>query len=172
MSDVVVTYAVLFVAGIACITDVRHRRIPNVLTFGAALVAIVFHTWMAGTHGLIVAAGGWFVGLLLFLPFFLLRGMGGGDVKLFAALGAWIGPGDTVTLAIYTSIAGGVLGVAVALSRNYLGTAVRNLKTMVVSWCLLGPRPIPAVTLEDSKAPRLAYAVPMLIGAMVTIWLR
>jgi len=172
MSEGPVSYVVLCVAAMACVTDIRRRRIPNVLTFGAAAAGVVFHGATGGTHGLVLAVSGWSVGLLVFLPFFMLGGMGGGDVKLLAALGAWVGPGDAVWLAIYSSLAGGVLGVGVALSRNYLGTALRNLKTMFVSWWLVGPRPLASMTLEDSKAPRLAYAVPMLIGAMVTIWFR
>jgi prepilin peptidase CpaA len=170
--DLVTAVVILLVGSIACVTDIRWRRIPNALTLGAAATAVLYHSSVHGMSGLWFALGGWGVGLLLFLPFFLLRGMGGGDVKLLAALGAWVGPGDAVYLAIYTSLAGGVLAVGVALSRNYLGTALRNLKTMMVSWWLLGPRPVPAMTLEDSKAPRLAYAVPVLIGTMVTIWLR
>jgi prepilin peptidase CpaA len=172
MSGAVVTYVVLCVAVIACVTDVRSRRIPNLLTFGAAAAAVLFHVLTTGVSGLLVALSGWTVGLLLFLPFFLLGGMGGGDVKLLAALGAWMGPGDAVMLAIYSSLAGGVLGVWVALSRNYLRTALRNLWTMLVSWCLLGPKPVPAMTLADSKAPRLAYAIPVMIGTVVTLWLR
>jgi len=172
MSDGLVPYVVVCVASMACVTDIGRRRIPNVLTFGAAAAAVVFHGAVGGGHGLLLALSGCGVGLLLFLPFFALGGMGGGDVKLLAALGAWVGPGDAVWLAIYASLAGGVLGLFVAMSRNYLGTAVRNLKSMIVSWWLTGPRPLPAMTLEDSKAPRLAYAVPMLIGAMVTLWFR
>ena len=172
MSGLVTTYVVLLVGAIACITDIRYRRIPNVLTFGAAAAAVVFHVFMTGASGFLLALSGWAVGLLLFLPFFLLGGMGGGDVKLLAALGAWIGPGDVIWLAIYTSLAGGVLGVGIALSRNYLGTALRNIWAMLVSWFLVGPRPVASMTLADSKAPRLAYAVPMMIGTVVTLWLR
>ena len=172
MSGVVTTYVVLGIACIACVTDIRSRRIPNLLTLGAAVAAIGFHVVSAGTSGLFLALSGWAVGLLLFLPFFALGGMGGGDVKLLAALGAWVGPRDVVWLAIYTSLAGGVLGLVVALSRNYLGTALRNIWTMLVSWWLVGPRPVPSMTLADSKAPRLAYAVPMMIGTVVTLWRR
>src|SRR6185436_20859653 len=102
MSGVVTTLVVLSVAMVACVTDIRSRRIPNVLTFGAAVAAVLFPGATAGTSGLLVALGGWVVGLLLFLPFFALGGMGGGDVKLLAALGAWIGPRDAFMLAIYT----------------------------------------------------------------------
>jgi len=172
MSTVVTTCVALGVALIACVTDIRGRRIPNVLTLGAALVAVVFHLVTSGTSGLLLALSGWIVGLVLFLPFFALGGMGGGDVKLLAALGAWVGPGDAVWVAIYSSLAGGVLGIVVAVSSNYLGTALRNIWTMLVSWCLTGPRPVASMTLADSKAPRLAYAVPTMIGAAVPLWLR
>jgi prepilin peptidase CpaA len=172
MSGLVTTFVVLLVGAIACVTDIRFRRIPNVLTLSAAVAAVVFHVFTMGMSGLVLALSGWAVGLVLFLPFFLLGGMGGGDVKLLAALGAWIGPGDAVWLAIYTSLAGGVLGVGIALSRNYLGTALRNIWTMLVAWSLVGPKPVPSMTLADSTAPRLAYAVPMMIGTVVTLWLR
>ena len=73
-------------------TDIRTRRIPNVLTFGATIAALVFHGSTAGTSGLATSVGGWMVGAALFLPVFALRGMGAGDVKLLAAVGAWLGP--------------------------------------------------------------------------------
>jgi prepilin peptidase CpaA len=98
--------------------------------------------------------------------------MGAGDVKLLAALGAWLGAREALWLAIYASIAGGVLGVAVAISRGYLGTALRNIKTLCVSWYLTGLRPVSSMTLADSTAPRLAYAIPIFVGTVVVLWLR
>jgi prepilin peptidase CpaA len=112
------------------------------------------------------------VGTVLFLPFFLLRGMGGGDVKLLAALGAWLGPGDAFWLAIYASVAGGVMAIAVSLARGYLMTALRNVWSLLTYWALVGPRPMPSLTLDQGHGPRLAFAVPMWVGTMVTIWLR
>ena len=88
--------AILFVGVAACVTDYRSRRIPNVLTFGASLAAVLFFWFTAGLAGIVTSAEGWIVGCLLFLPWFALGGMGGGDVKLLAALGAWAGPGQAV----------------------------------------------------------------------------
>jgi prepilin peptidase CpaA len=167
-----VAAVVLGVGFVACVTDLRHRRIPNALTFGAAALALVFHGVVGGLPGLQSAVIGWLVGTALFLPFFLVRGMGGGDVKLLAALGAWLGPGDALWLAIYASVAGGVMAVAVSLARGYLTTALHNLLNLLTYWVLVGPRPMPSLTLDRSDAPRLAFAVPMLIGTMVTVWLR
>ena len=84
----------------ACVTDFRSRRIPNVLTFGASAAAVVFSGVTNGWAGLGWALAGWGVGCALFLPWFLLGGMGAGDVKLLAALGAWAGPGTALWIAV------------------------------------------------------------------------
>ena len=94
------------IATTASVTDVRTRRIPNALTFGAAGAALLFHTVAPTGHGFTFAVSGWFVGAaMMFLPF-ALRGLGAGDVKLVAALGAWLGPLNAVWLAVYAMMAG------------------------------------------------------------------
>ena len=165
-----VPFIVLAVGVIACVTDVRSRKIPNVLTFGTAACGLVFHLITHGWSGLALAAGGWATGVALFLPFFLLRGMGAGDVKLLAALGAWLGPMHTVWLALFASISGGVLALLVAASRGYLRKLFSNLGTMLLYWYVAGPRPVPDQTLERSASPRLAYAIPILVGTVITLW--
>src|SRR5688500_5016350 len=134
MSDTIVTLIALAIGFTACITDVRTRRIPNLLTFGTAAAGVVMHGATGGWDGLQLAAGGWLLGAALFFPFFLLGGMGAGDVKLLAALGAWLGPGDTFWLALYASLAGGVMAVTVGVATGYLRTAFRNVANLVVFW--------------------------------------
>jgi prepilin peptidase CpaA len=173
MSEAVVTVIALVVGLVACVTDVQSRRIPNVLTFGAAGAALLAHGVAGGFDGVLRSGGGWVLGTLLFLPFFALGGMGAGDVKLLAALGAWLGPREIFWVAIYASMAGGVMAIVVALARGYLKTAFANLRNLVTYWALVGPRPVPGVTLEESNtAPRLAYAIPIFAGTVVTVWLR
>ena len=168
---IVLPAAAVLLSGVAaCATDLRARRIPNWLTFGSAALALVAHVSMDGWMGAQHAAAGWLVGTMLFLPLFLLRGMGGGDVKLLAAFGAWLGAGDVLWLAAYASMAGGLLSIAVALQHGYLQSMLRNLLTLLRFWSLAGPRPLPALTLEQGTGPRLAYAVPMFVGALVTLW--
>src|SRR5690606_20016960 len=115
---------------------------------------------------------GWFVGVLFFLPIFALRGMGAGDVKLLAALGAWLGPGPIVWVALFSLVAGGVIGLLVALGYGYLTQALTNIWWMFTYWKAEGPKPVPQVTLATQKGPRLAYAVPVFAGLMVTLWLK
>jgi prepilin peptidase CpaA len=103
---------------------------------------------------------------------FALRGMGAGDVKLLAAVGAWVGPGDVIWVALITSVAGGVIAIVVASWHGYLRTAVRNISTLLTHWRLAGVQPLEAVSLSGSRGPRLAYAVPIAVGTVVTLWLK
>jgi prepilin peptidase CpaA len=106
----------LLLGGLACAFDLRTRRIPNVLTFGGAAVGLVYAFTSHGFSGLLASLEGWGVGLALFLPMFLLGGMGAGDVKLLACLGAWVGPFEAVWVAIYLMVAGGVMGMITSLA--------------------------------------------------------
>src|SRR5262245_24901739 len=108
------SHMALVVASLACVSDLRTRRIPNALTFGSAIAAIAVHGVTDGTSGLTTGAGGWLAGVALFFPLFALGGMGAGDVKLLGALGAWLGPRAVFHVALYASMAGGVFAVAVA----------------------------------------------------------
>ena len=98
--------------------------------------------------------------------------MGAGDVKLLAAVGAWLGPSDVFKVALATAIAGGILGLLVAVTHGYLATALRNLRALITHWRIVGPRPLEQVTLEGARGPRLAYAIPIAIGTLVTLWLK
>jgi prepilin peptidase CpaA len=169
--------AVLVTGVCASVWDFRTRRIPNVLTLGSAALAVAFHA--AGTgpvrEALASAAwsvAGWVVGLLLFLPLFLLRGLGAGDVKLLAAFGAWLGPAAACWVAIYGAIAGGAMAVPWLVARRALGRTLGNIWALIGFWRLAGLRPYPALTLEAPGTIRLPYALPLTVGAALTLWWR
>jgi prepilin peptidase CpaA len=166
------TGVVLIAALAAVVFDVRTRRIPNFLTYGVATAAIVYAFVQSGVSGIGMSAAGWLTGAVLFFPFFALGGMGAGDVKLLAALAAWLGPAESIWLAIFAGMAGGVLGVIVAVARGYLKTACVNLWVMLMHWRTEGLRPVPGVMLSDSNSPKLAYAIPIAIGLVCTLWRR
>jgi prepilin peptidase CpaA len=157
---------------LACLTDVRSRRIPNVLTFGASGAGMVAHVVMGGLPGLGWSAGGWVVGLVLLLPLFLLRGMGGGDVKLMAAFGAWVGPRLVAWTGLYGAIAGGVLALVVALSAGVLGRTFANVGLLVTHWRVVGVSPVDGLTLDTASSPKLPYAIPLTCGLVVALWLQ
>jgi prepilin peptidase CpaA len=162
----------LVVAAVAVVSDLTTRRIPNALTFGAAAVALVVHGYLEGWPGLVSSAVGWVIGVCMFLPFFALGGMGAGDVKLLAAIGSWLGPVGAVWVALFASIAGGVMAVVVSACTGYLKRALVNVWCLLMEWRISGPRPVPDLTLATSRGPRLAYAVPVFAGLMLALWWR
>jgi prepilin peptidase CpaA len=163
---------VVGVALMAVAWDVATRRIPNVLTFGAALAALAVHGYLGGWPGAAMALAGWAAGVALFFPVFALGGMGAGDVKLLGAVGAWLGPLAAVWVALYSGIAGGIIGLIVAAFSGYLVQAFTNVWSLLMYWRIVGLKPAPELTLSTHQGPRLAYAVPVFAGLMVTIWLQ
>jgi prepilin peptidase CpaA len=157
---------------VASAWDLRTRRLPNLLTFGSALAALVFCSATGGLRGLGWSVAGWLAGCAVFLPFFLVRGMGAGDVKLLAALGAWLGPITVLWTAAFGAMAGGVLAIGVLLAHGYLRQAFSNVGYVLWYWKSVGPAPVPQLTLADSKGPRLPYAVPILVGMIAALWLK
>jgi prepilin peptidase CpaA len=166
------TIVAVTIALVAAVWDLRTRRIPNLLTLGAALAAVAVHAYAGGFLGVGTALAGWLIGAAFLLPLFALGGMGAGDVKLLAALGAWLGPAAIVSVALYSCIAGGAMALVVAALSGYLRQAFKNLWSLMLQWFISGIRPVPDLTLTSSRGPRLAYAVPVLAGLMVTLWLR
>jgi prepilin peptidase CpaA len=164
--------AVLALGAAAAAIDSTTRRIPNALTLASAVAGVVFAAVTGGLHGLGWSLAGWVVGLLLFLPLFALRAMGGGDVKLLAAFGAWLGPALVCWVAVYGAIAGGALALPLVLWRGRLRTTIVNMWAIVTHWRLAGLKPHPVVTLDNPDAVRMPYALPIALGALATLWLR
>ena len=158
-------------AGAACWFDVRTRRIPNWLTFPAAALGLVAATVAHGGHGTVSSAGGFLVGLALFFPLFVLKGLGAGDVKLMGALGAWLGTSLVLGVAFYTTLAGGVLALGLIARHRYAGQAARNLWLLLTHWRVFGLKPLDSLTLETSAGPKLPYALPIAAGVALTFWL-
>jgi prepilin peptidase CpaA len=127
-------------AAVACWTDLRTGHIPNWLTFGAfaAGLALALTRSLTGHHGLCeafagvatAAVGGALCG---FIPYVLWRtgGLGGGDIKLFAALGALCGPRWGACAETYAFAAGLVYAAGILIAQRRLGPVLGNVRTMV-----------------------------------------
>jgi prepilin peptidase CpaA len=97
---------------LSLITDLRSRKILNVVTFPTMGLGLLLHTVSSGWGGLTFGVLGLLVGSSLLLVPYLMGGMGAGDVKLLAAVGALKGAGFVFYAGIYTAIVGGVIGAA------------------------------------------------------------
>lgn len=120
---------VLVLAGVAVAAafDVRTRRVPNVLTVSMAAGALAAAGVGLGETSIAGALGGLAVGAAVMLPGYAAGATGGGDVKLFAAVGAWLGPVVTAEAFVFAALAGGGLAAAAAWRRGRLLTTLARL---------------------------------------------
>ena len=77
---------ILIAATTAGFFDLRWKRIPNWLVLATIVLSLTWHGAVGGLSGLWMSVAGLLVGTAILFPFFLIRGMGAGDVKLFGAL--------------------------------------------------------------------------------------
>lgn len=116
--DALVFAAALAGTGAGAIVDLRTRRVPDRVTLALAATGLALAAAGFGRVGVAAACAGALIGLVLMLPGYLFGATGGGDVKLLAAAGTLLGPGDTVWAFLATLLAGGVLALVVAVRRR------------------------------------------------------
>lgn len=152
-------------------TDLRQRRIPNSLVLAGLGVALALSASPGGI-GAASALGGMAAGFLLLLPLHLLRVMGAGDVKLMAAVGAFVGYPEVLLALSAALVAGGALALAWALGLGQLRTVLRNVRTglFLSTMDVMGGSLPRASSLPTVKA-RIPYAVAIAAGAAVQAWL-
>jgi len=125
--DVVAWTIATAAASLAAIVDVRSRRIPNWLTGSLVLGGLLFNVWRGGIVGVGLALAGAALGLAILLPFYAVRAIGAGDVKLLAGLGAVLGPQMLVSVAVYAALAGGVISAIMLARGGRLLSVVREM---------------------------------------------
>ena len=164
--DILTTTLLLlvFLAG-AVITDLRARLIPNALVLAGTLCGVL----LAGLHpqgiSLLSSLGGLALGLAIFLPLYLLRAMGAGDVKLMAMTGAFLGASAVAEAALWVLLTGGALALVFALRRSVARRMAANLREMLFSAAAsVQIRSVPDFSAGPQTAARLPYAVAIALG--------
>lgn len=151
----------------ACVSDVRHFRIPNWLVavlFSAGVLYTCIRPGLLGSN-LLFSVEGLALGFILWLPFYVLRWIGAGDVKLFAAAGVWLGPMSTVNAALVAALVGGVISL-IWMVRRYgvQGTAMNTAMT------LSAPTHVSGWRSSTSGRVRLPYGIALSVGALTVAW--
>lgn len=151
---------------VAAVSDVRSRRIPNRLVGVLGLLGLCYSVFAQPfLPGALQGVGGILTGLGCWLPFYALGWVGAGDVKLFAAAGAWLGPVGAVEGAVAGALAGAVLALVwMVRSRGAKGTA-ETLGLAAGSPALLAPGD------AGSRRSSLPYGVAIAFGAIWAGWL-
>jgi prepilin peptidase CpaA len=164
LAGTVFTALLVAVAG----TDLSARRIPNPLVLTLVIVgAYVATTVLRAPVGPVGAAAGFALGLGLWTPFWLMRVLGAGDVKLAAAIGVWLGPTGVIEASVLAALAGGVLAIAVLARRRRI-TALTSGVALWGAALLQGRLTQPLV---NDKNDVLPYGVALAVGAVLTGWL-
>ncbi|MGC3974352.1 MAG: A24 family peptidase [Nitrospira sp.] len=145
-------------------TDLRTSRIPNWLTFSTVCVALVMHAWFGGLQEAIVGMMGFGAGLGLFLVLYLSGGVGAGDVKLMAAVGALVGPFGALVSGLLAIMVGGIYALGAMCYQWGIPGTGRKLAS-AVQGAALGRESAWASQLELPF--RLRYAVAVAGGTLL-----
>lgn len=160
------TLLLLLVAA-AAINDLVSRRIPNLLLLTGLASALVLHAISPDPGAALLAClGGAMLGLVLFLPFYLLRSMAAGDVKMMATVGAFTGPAVAFHIAVIAWCAGGVMALAIILFRGRLRLALANVRGIFRRAMLRLPSGSETVT---ESAGSLPYGVAIAAGTIYVV---
>jgi len=164
-----VAWLVSFVLVEAAVIDGRTLRVPNWLTFHFLIAGLIYAFLNGGSAMLLSSLAGAGVGLLTLLPLYSIGGMGAGDVKLMAGLGAWIGPWLVLWAFVATAFTGALMAIVMIV---YSGGLYRHLAMFhTIGMEVLTVRN-PVVLAERAAARKssmllLPYAIPIAAGSIV-----
>jgi len=148
-------WPIVIVLAVATFTDLRSRRIPNWLVLPFLPLGIVVSGWFHGWDGVVQSLEGAGLATLIYGILFLKFGMGAGDVKLCAAIGAWIGPSQFLLAAVFNTLAGGLVILAWMLGK-WIQKLVHKERD--------------DITLNGLMQTKMPYAPAIAIGTLVSFF--
>ena len=155
--------------------DLRTRRIPNRLTVPALLIGLGVNALLGGWHGFLMSLEGAGLGLGLLLPMVLLRGLGAGDWKLMGALGAMVGPSETLTILFVSICMAAGWGVVEMIRQRRVKATLWNLWELVHGFVVFGLQPNPNISIDTPPLIKLPFGVVTAVAtatALSAAWLR
>jgi prepilin peptidase CpaA len=149
--------------------DLKTRRIPNYLTLGTAVAGLAFNFMTQGLPGLGNGILGMLLGFAFLIVPYLWGGMGAGDVKALAALGAWLGPQLTLFLFCYMGIAGGVIALGFLAWQGILWQKIKAGWTFLLNLILCQPAGVPRPPSPAKSTAGIPYGVAIAVGMLVLV---
>jgi prepilin peptidase CpaA len=149
--------------------DLRTRRIPNYLTLGMAVAGLAFNGLAHGLPGLADGILGMLLGFSCLILPYLWGGMGAGDVKALAALGAWLGPKLTIFLFCYMGIAGGVIALGYLVWHGILWQKIKEGSVFLLNLILSRPDGPPRPPSPATLTAGIPYGVAIAVGMIVLV---
>ncbi|MNJ50499.1 Type IV leader peptidase family protein [compost metagenome] len=154
----------------AFITDIRTMKIPNMITVTGMVFGIIYHIFTNGWTGFVFAVTGAAVGFGIMTILYVVRAVGGGDVKLFGGIGAWVGVPLTLSMLMYSILAAGLIGVIILICRREvmmrLGGILRSILGAIM---LRSISPVQSITAKD-KPLTFPFMLAVLPGAIIAVY--
>jgi len=153
-------------AVIAGVSDWRSRRIPNWLTVPGLLLGIAANSASRGWPGAKDSLLGAGLGLLLLLPFVLVRSLGVGDWKLVGALGAFLGPHNLINVLFATVLIAGLMALILIVWKGRIRRTLGNIGRMlgaVFSFHLPGQE----LSLDNPAALKIPFGVAVALAVIL-----
>ena len=148
--------------------DGRQLRVPNWITFPMVLTGLIYGFSQNGLTGLGSSAWGMCIGLACLLPLYAVGGMGAGDVKLMAGIGAWLGAEITWHAFVVSVVVGAVMAVVMVLVSGRWRHHYGQFLLIWNEWLTIrNPQKLAAIAAE--RKPRMAllpYGIPICIGSI------
>lgn len=153
---------------VAALIDGWKLKVPNWITFPLVISGLIYSTIYFGWEGLAWSLAGTAVGLLLLLPAYAIGGMGAGDVKLLAGVGAWVWATTTLYAFCVSAIAGGVIAVIMVLwRRDWFHHYFQLLSIFQEILYVRDPNALATMAAErKSTMLLLPYGIPIAIGSI------
>jgi prepilin peptidase CpaA len=165
--DVMLVIILLGLLILSTISDLRWKKIPNVLTFPVMVIGFVAHGVKGGASGMIYSIEGLFLGMAFLILFYFMGMMGAGDVKLMGAVGSILGPAGIFKAFLFTAIVGGIYALIVLA---YHGQLIDFVKRMVLSLKLsLMSHGLALVPNDGKSSPILCYGIAIAIGTSLSL---
>jgi prepilin peptidase CpaA len=171
----------LILVAVAALTDLRSRRIPNWLVIPFLLAGIAISPWRPdwhgnshgfGWHGLGQSCAGLGLGVLIYGFLFWMGGMGAGDVKLSAAIGAWVGPVQLLWALFFASLAGGVMVLGWAACGGFFQELFSSTGDLIFGWKQRGMHRDPEMVLANPLKRKMPYAPAIALGTLMSFFAR
>jgi prepilin peptidase CpaA len=158
----------------AAVVDLARRRIPNMLLLAGWMAALPLFLLSAQPGAALLGAlTGALCGLLVFLPLYLLRGMAAGDVKLMATVGLFVGPYDALEVAVITCCCGGVMALAIIVSKGRLRAVMANIGDLLRPlWMRAQGMPAVAEPMRQASVGNMPYGVAVAAATMVHLFMQ
>lgn len=160
----------IFALIVATVSDLRSRRIPNWLVFPFLAAGIGASGILEGWIGLEHSLEGVLLAAVLLGPLYVLGGMGMGDVKLCASMGAWIGPHQLVFALVFMGLAGGLMAFAWAICGGFLKESLGGAGDLIFGLRKRGFRPHATLVLSNPAARKMPYAPAIAIGTILSFF--